>query len=219
MAPISRFNPVSEPQPMHLQIAASIREAIRRGELQVGERLPLEEIAKEFGVSRMPVREALICLEKERLVVFYNRRGAQVAGITADQVREITELRFMLETNALRLASSRYQPADFEEARSILAHAKKEKDANELADLHWRFHHCLYSPCERPMQLEMIDTLHANVDRFFRIEWRQAGLRTHWLEEHGKIIDALEEKNIDEAVNMIEVDMRASAERVLAFLS
>lgn len=215
---MSRFSPVIETPPMHLHIANAIRKAIRRGELKVGERLPLEEIAKEFGVSRMPIREALIRLEKERLVVFHNRRGAQVAGITADQVLEITDLRSVLETEALRRAAPRYRPEDFAEARAVLAKARQEQDTDAIADLHWRFHHCLYTPCGRPLHLEMIDTLHANVDRFFRLEWRQAGLRTNWIEDHEAIVAALEAGDTDKAVDMIEAHMRAAAERVLAFL-
>lgn len=216
---MSRFAPVDEPKPMHLMIAESLRKAIRRGDLPVGERLPLEEIAKEFGVSRMPVREALIRLEREHLVVFHNRRGAQVAGVSPTQIGEITHLRGMLETDALREASKRYTSSDFKEAREILALARSEKDPNALADLHWRFHHCLYAPCARPLQLEMIDTLHANVDRFFRMEWRQAGLRENWIEDHEKIVGALERNDLATAIEMIEMHMRAAADRVTAYLA
>lgn len=215
---MSRFSRVTEPKPLHFQISDSIREAILRGDLKVGDRLPLEEIASEFGVSRMPVREALIRLEKERLVVFHNRRGAQVAGITAEQVREITDLRSTLEIDALRRAAANYKASDFKEARSILALASKKDDTNELADLHWRFHHCLYAPSERPIQLELIDMLHANVGRFFRMEWRQAGLRTNWINDHEAIVAALERGDIDKAVNMVENHMRSAADRVLQFI-
>lgn len=215
---MSRFHQVSEPKPMHLQVADSIRTAILRGDLKVGERLPLEELGKELGVSRMPVREALIRLEKEGLIVFQNRRGAEVAGITVEQIEEITHLRSLLEADALKRAFVYFQVSDFANARAILEDAKNADDPDELADLHWQFHHCLYTPCGRPMQVEMIDMLHANVDRFFRIEWREAGLREGWVKDHEAIIEALEASNIDAALELIESHLRMAAERVAGTL-
>lgn len=214
-----RFAPIEATEPVHIRIAAAIRTAIRRGELAVGERLPLEELGKEFGVSRMPVREALIRLERERLVEFHPRRGAQVAGITAVEIDEITHLRRMLETDALRAAAGRFRSSDSVEARRILAEARLESDPDRVADLHWQFHRCLYAPSDRPLQLELIDTLHANVDRFFRMEWREVGLRRDWVEDHETILSAIERGDVDAAVATIDTHMISAAERVRARLA
>ena len=215
---MTRFGPVSEPQPMHLQVTEALRTAILRGNLRVGERLPLEEIGKEFGVSRMPVREALIRLEKEGLIVFHNRRGAEVAGITAEQMRDITDLRCLLEVDALRRAARRIAPADLAAARAILREARTVSGIDDLADLHWRFHHALYAPCHRPLQMELIDSLHLNVDRFFRAEWRQVGLRKNWIEDHEQIVAALEAGDTETAVRTIDDHIQAASERVIATL-
>jgi len=203
---------------MHIQVADAIRDAIMRGELTVGERLPLEELGKELGVSRMPVREALIRLEKEGLVVFHTRRGAMVAGMTMDQAVDITNLRTLLETDALKRAMDRFEPKHFAEARAVLEQARNTTDADELGDLHWQFHHCLYAPCNRPIQLETIDTLHANVDRYFRMVWREAGLRKNWIDDHEKIVETLESGHLAEALSMITDHMLGTLERMKEFL-
>lgn len=210
---------VKEYKPIHLLIAEQLRRAIRRGDLEVGEKLALENLGKQFGVSRMPVREALIRLEREGLVEFHARRGAVVAGISRQEIEEITHLRMLLEVDALKNAASRFKPEDFARARDILEQARETTQLDRQADLHWKFHHAIYAPCNRPMQMEMIDTLHANVDRFFRQEWRQAGLRLSWIDEYEMILKFIDDARADEAIRMIEDHMLAASERVKNRLS
>lgn len=210
---------VQDHKPIHLLIAEELRRAIRRGDLEVGEKLALENLGKQFGVSRMPVREALIRLEREGLVEFHARRGAVVAGISRQEIEEITHLRLMLEVDAFKCAASRFTGEDLDRAREILKQARETTQIDRQADLHWQFHHAIYAPCDRPMQMEMIDTLHANVDRFFRQEWRQAGLRLSWIDEHEMILKCIESDRAAEAIRTIEDHMLAAAERVKARLN
>src|SRR5690242_14507051 len=78
-------------------IADALREEIQRGTPGPGEALRQEEVAARFSVSRIPVREALRQLEAEGLVVVYPNRGAYVAQLSAQELREITDLRVLLE--------------------------------------------------------------------------------------------------------------------------
>ncbi len=75
------------------QVAAHIRRLIVSGELTKGDRLRQEDIADELGVSRIPVREAIIALDSEGWVTFENNRGAYVAGLEVDDIRDHFELR------------------------------------------------------------------------------------------------------------------------------
>ena len=212
-----KFDPIiQDHSPIHLRIASDIRTAIRRGDLPVGEKLALESLGKSFGVSRMPVREALIRLEREGLVAFHPRRGAVVAGVTDQDLVEITHLRRMLEGDAIRLAVGRFQLPDIERAQAALDEARLTTDIDCQADLHWQFHRAIYAPCNRPMQLEMIDTLHANVDRFFRMEWREAGLRSSWIAEHERILGLIGEGEVDRAAQAIDDHILEASIRVQA---
>lgn len=79
------------------KVTALIRESIFTQAFKPGERLIQNELASKLGVSRMPVREALRCLEREGLVVFHPHKGAQVIGVTKEDVEELYYLRSVLE--------------------------------------------------------------------------------------------------------------------------
>src|SRR4029077_2652017 len=92
------------------RVHAALREAITSGRLRPDERIKQEKVAAELGVSRTPVREALHLLEREGLVRLVPRRGAVVPGVTAADVRELYELRELLEPAAAALATIRADP-------------------------------------------------------------------------------------------------------------
>jgi DNA-binding GntR family transcriptional regulator len=102
------------------QIATALRQAIADGKLHPGARLPEVQIAREMGTSRAPLREALIQLEREGLVVRQPNRGTFVADLTEDLVREVASLRGVLEGFAASLAVKRLTQADFDRLETIL---------------------------------------------------------------------------------------------------
>src|SRR3954470_16750413 len=85
-------------------IAETLREEILRGVVAPGQALRQEELADRFGVSRLPVRDALLRLEAQGLVHVYPNRGAFVITLSADEVREIYEMRILLEGDLLERA-------------------------------------------------------------------------------------------------------------------
>jgi DNA-binding GntR family transcriptional regulator len=87
------------------QVYGVLRERIAGGEIERGSRLHQEDLAREFGVSRTPVREALRRLAAEGLVDLYANRGARVATATAEQLRSSYETRLVVEPGAARLAA------------------------------------------------------------------------------------------------------------------
>src|SRR5437763_14723371 len=82
-------------------IAETLRDEILRGAIPPGEALRQEELAERFGVSRLPVRDALLRLEAQGLVHVYPNRGAFVISLSADEVREVYEMRILLEGDLL----------------------------------------------------------------------------------------------------------------------
>lgn len=91
---------------------SALRQAIIRGILRPGERLRQERLAAEFGVSRIPLRDAFRRLEAEGLIRIEGRRGARVASLSIDEVAELYELRRILELHCLRLAVRNMTDAD-----------------------------------------------------------------------------------------------------------
>lgn len=108
-------------------VARRIAQAVLDGELPPGTRLTEEALATRFGVSRTPIREALISLATSGLLELTRNRGATVLQLTASDVREVYHLRALLESEAARLAAHRVG----DELAELL-----EKSCDRLAELH-----------------------------------------------------------------------------------
>lgn len=150
-------------------VAGGLRGAILGGALVGGEPLRQEELAERFGVSRIPVREALRQLEGEGLVAFYPHRGAVVTSLSPLEVEEITEIRVALEPLALRRAIPLMRDEDLERAREILDRIDLEEDLRATwGELNWRFHETLFAPAGRPRLSALIRSQHTACERYIR---------------------------------------------------
>lgn len=107
------------------QIAASIGDRILDGSLPPGERIPEQELADEFHVSRGPIRDALRILEREQLVTILARRGALVTGLSAGEVREIFEIRASLHELVARRTLAARNPEMLAVYRAGVARLEK----------------------------------------------------------------------------------------------
>jgi DNA-binding GntR family transcriptional regulator len=123
-----------------------MRQAILRGDLQGGTRLIQSELAESLGVSTTPIREAMRDLATEGLIDFDRYRGAVVHSPTLEEVREIYELRLLLEPAAARKAVHRVSKEDLRTARALLSQMDKEDDIGRFVDLNRSFHRLLLAP-------------------------------------------------------------------------
>ena len=128
--------PAPSPGLAALSVADLLRAEITAGRLLPGEALRQDEVAGRFGVSRIPVREALRALQAEGLVDYAPNRGAAVARISTEEMLEMLEVRIALECHALRLAVPRMADADAEAAR-ILAEYEAAPGPDAWADMNW----------------------------------------------------------------------------------
>jgi DNA-binding GntR family transcriptional regulator len=123
-----------------------IREAIVDGRLAPGRRLKEEEIARELGMSRTPVREALLLLQSEGLVESVPRRGATVRAYAVDDLDDVYELRAVLEGHAARRAATRVTPDDvrrLEESCRRFERLRAEDDLRDLVKENFFFHNVI----------------------------------------------------------------------------
>src|ERR1700733_15811913 len=98
------------PTTLRAHVVKMLSEGILSGKYKPGDRLNESQIARELNISRIPVREALSQLQEQGLVQNRERRGMFVTHITTEEVLQITSLRIVLETEALRLAQKRMTP-------------------------------------------------------------------------------------------------------------
>lgn len=125
------------------QVVRALRQQIFSGQLKPGEKVPESKIAEEMGISRGPVREALMVLEQEGLVETSPRRGSRVARITLTDIREMYTLRALLEGFAVTLfmdAITDERAALLEKALEDLAKAVENKDVIDISRKNLAFH-------------------------------------------------------------------------------
>lgn len=181
------------PPTMSQTVAAQIREQILKREIAGGEPLRQEAIAKSFGTSIIPVREALRQLEAEGLVELQSHRGAIATELTLDKAREWTHLRRLIETDLIGLAIDRITDEDLDNASQILERfdnaMDQRRDIEHWSEYNWAFHSALYEPANRPETMKVLTTLHKKCDRYVRIQLLGWGHIVRAEEEHHELIE------------------------------
>ncbi|MBD2070188.1 GntR family transcriptional regulator [Leptolyngbya sp. FACHB-671] len=199
-------------------IADALREAIVQGVFQEGQSLRQDEIAAQFGVSRIPLREALRQLEAEGLVLLSPNRGATVAIMSPAEAQEIGEIRVALESLALQLAIPKLTEADLQKAADILEKTDRETDVGRWAKLNWEFHAVLYGAGDRPRLLSLIKTLHVNIDRYIRLQMAKMNYLEKSQQEHQQILDACRKGDSKTAVRLLKRHIETAGEQLVTYL-
>lgn len=164
-----------------------IREAIVSGVIPPGAKLHQSKLADALDVSRIPVRSAIRRLEAEGLVAVFPHRGAVVRSLEADEIRELYELRVLLETFALRQAMKRITPDEIDELEKIAGRLDTEPEGSHWVDTRRQFYRRLYTAAGRPRTLAMIEALRADVGRY----WLSLRVVDHEGSAHRDLVEAI----------------------------
>jgi DNA-binding GntR family transcriptional regulator len=199
-------------------VAEVLREAITTGHLRANQPLPQDEIAAQLNVSHIPVREALRQLQSEGLVTYQPNRGAQVSALGPDEIREIYEIRALLETAAIRRAVPRLSVAELQRAAAILTAAEATADGAEWGSLDVEFHELIYRLDDRPRLRELIDGLLRRVDRYWLILGLMLTHREEFEREHRALLESVEARDADRAAALLGRHLAGAANRLVAAL-
>jgi len=204
-------------QGMAGQVADELRQRILSGELAEGVQLLQEQLASEFGISKVPIREALHQLAAEGFVVQEFHRGATVAGLSPDEVMEVFELRTQIEVWLLELGMAAATAVDVLHAQKL---AQKIDDLNDPAsfpDLNWSFHEALYLPARKPFVLDYLKRLHSQSQRYVRMQLSPALDKDEAIHGHGEILELYARKD-PAAIDRLRKHIMGFAERLTAYL-
>jgi DNA-binding GntR family transcriptional regulator len=196
------------PRPKSLtEIAVEyIREAITKGNFGLGQHISENSLAASLGISKTQVREALAQLKMEGLVKIFPQKGTFVFTMTEQEVIDICELRFTLESAALKLAIARSKQEfldDLKEVVSKMTAAHRENRKDEYLDLDTDFHLLFFKHCGN----QFLD------DAYRLISARVAAVRTHLasvphhmdrsFDEHVRMKQNIEKDNVAETLNIL----------------
>lgn len=174
-------------------IAALLRRAVRERVLTPGQPLNQDELARRFGVSRIPLREALRTLSGEGLIVMRPGMGAMVIELDAHEVEELYDLRLQLEPPLARAVAGQVRPRDIDELDSLvrrMAHAPKA-DPEEWSGLHYVFRRRLYEMSGRRHALRLVTQLLNLVEPYSRYYAHVLGAQDRVGVELANEVDAL----------------------------
>ena len=195
-----------------------IREGILTGVFQPGERLRQDALATQIGVSRIPVRSALMKLESQGLITFEPYRGAVVNTLSPSGAVEIYEIRAVLETHALRKAMTAMTPERLDRLEELANDLNAVENNEEFLQRRKEFYHDLYDAKRQPRLVAMIDRLREEVGRY-SIEHNLNYVRPPGERDHAQVLAFLKANDVEGAVEWLQIHLDHVRERLLTRLA
>jgi DNA-binding GntR family transcriptional regulator len=174
--------------------------SILNGVLAPGERLMVDEVAKHFGVSKIPVREALKALEVSGWVQIRPRRGTFVRPLSAEELRQVFEMRRVLEPYCARAAAERRTEAQVRELKLLVTEGMNAVRAGDVArttEVNSRFHSIMAEAVGNQLIGNTVTELEARMRRYFMaVDWKQ---RRESMAQHRAIQEAIRDGDAQHA--------------------
>lgn len=200
-------------------VAERLRGKIQNGTLAPGTRLRQNEMAKRFGVSTTPVREALAQLQAEGLVRIDPHRGAIVFRPSKDDVLESYEIREALESLAVTHAMRRLKADVARDLEALIDRMRRTEDAREWLKLNNQFHLRLYESAGRPRLSGLIENLRDASAPYIHMFVASRAPSDRANEEHQEILDACIRRDVAAAERATKDHLRSASRALAAFLA
>lgn len=218
MTPIQKGSRSINPATTPSLIAAALREDIALGLIEAGAPLRQDHIAAQFGVSHIPVREALQELVAGGLAVFVKNRGVVVSELSVDMVWELTEYRCLLEGQMARWSVPSITNADIAEARDLLDTLDRETDVAEIMRKNRAFHALIFRSTNRPFFLNSISAVRANLARYWRLAWVELDHKPRSQRDHRKILTLCRKRDAEGVSCEMERHIRETGALIISYL-
>jgi DNA-binding GntR family transcriptional regulator len=184
---------------MSEKIADVLRENVISGNIKGGEKLNESQLSDSLNISRPPIREAFRILATEGLITLVPRKGAFVSELSIREVKEIYEMKSMMESFATRLAISILDEKEISEIDSILDLMKKEIKKNnfkEIQRLNIEFHRKIIKMSKNQKLIHFYESIVLPIRRYQRLGLSAPSSWEISLTEHRNIVEAIKSKNI-----------------------
>ena len=218
----SLFQPMMESRPIREIAYEVLKHAIITGEIPAGERIVETDYAERLHISRTPLREALRKLERDGLVEYVLRRGVVVRAFTIADVEEIYTIRNALEMLTLpaivRNATAEDVAALKERLREM-DEVMEHGDIETLSPMARAFHSQLTGLCRQNRILRVIEGQDEFITRFSAMAIRQENRRTQAHDEHYKLVEYVEKRDLEHLEKLMRKHIERSKENCLAALA
>ena len=194
------IRPLQRPIPLRQSVYDALIDLIVSGELPLGQHMVETELARQLGVSRQPIREALHRMEAEGWVDLRPSQGAFVHVPTDSEVDELLDVRALLEAETASLAARAANPAQVAGLREIWAEGQAAAEADDLSRAvaaNDAFHAAVAVAAGNSVLAELADIVGRRVQWYYRMVAPERG-HGSWA-EHAELIDAIEASDPERA--------------------
>lgn len=204
-------------------VTDDLRDAIISHDLEPGRRIAEDELALQMGVSRGPIREALMRLDREGLVTIERHKGARVASWNDTDIQEIYSMRSALEVLAIEWACKNATNSDIEAMEAIIETynklPEKLRTPREVSRLDLEFHTALFAAAHHERLLKTWEVLRSQIHAFLVYTWSQDGkvnkiFLPKWGPDHEVYIEVLRKKQIAKAKEIVHSHVERGLARV-----
>lgn len=214
--------PPSAP-PLTEQAFTLLRQDVIGGHFEAGVKLKLDELQDRYGFSSSPLREALSRLAQEGLVRADERRGFRVAQLSADDLKDITRMRLLIDVQALEDAMANGD--DSWEAHIMAAHHRLDKMESRFSDgplvldeawssLHKDFHMALLAACTSVRQRTWSESLFDQAERYRRFSARHRTTSRRKSDEHRQLMEAVIGRHTEQACALLTEHVQSTLRNV-----
>jgi len=199
------------PSTLKVHLVQKLRDAILSGKYKPGDRLNESLIAREFEISRIPVREALIQLQESGLVMNFARRGMFVTKLSPEDIQKINSVRIILETEALKLTRARMTPSIAAELTGLVNRMDEWKGSlPEAAALDLQFHRTIWEAAGNSYLLKTLGPLTTVLFAYKTLEQISYELRRWRLSHHRALLNVALNLSDEDPQDAILMHLRMS---------
>jgi DNA-binding GntR family transcriptional regulator len=209
-----------ESKTLREMVYEQLRHKIIYGDILPGQKVTLRNLAEQFGVSFIPVREALWQLETEKVIVIERNRFIRVNTLTPSEMKEALAIRLKLEADVAERACELHPPDLLPRLRSL----SKEMQAatgspREYLIKNSEYHFAIYNAADMPLHLQIINQLWARIGPYLVIHAKETKMLGQTMELHHAMLTALRKRDKKALVQALRQDLRDAAKVILPYLA
>jgi len=211
MARIEKSDSIGSFNSLSGKIFAQLQNDIINGKYKPGDSLIETKLAKEMGVSRTPVREAIVQLELEGLVQSMPNRGVVVTGVSEQDIEDIYTIRMLIEGLAARWAAEKITDEELEELKEAIEFEEfytARNNTSHLLKLDSKFHEIIFKASKSKPLMHTLSNFHLYVQRARNISLESSGRAKEALAEHRAILQAIMERDAEKAERLTTEHIR-----------